>query len=175
MTIRLWLTRTQPGAQRQARELAAAGYQTLIEPVLAIEATGAAIPTTGADIVVFLSEHAVSACADFGFCSGARVYAIGARTAQRLKAHGIDASVPDDERSEGLLNMAQLRDLRHQRVLLVAGEGGRDLLASAFSERGASVGEYRCYRRVARSGMVFDTKRIDVDSCSQWRWRSGCC
>ena len=160
--MRLWLTRTQPGAQRQAQELAAAGYQVLVEPVLRVEPTGAAVPGAEFEIVVFLSEHAVRICEDFAFCASARLFAIGARTAEALKAQGLDALSPEDERSEGLLAMDQLRSIQGQRVLLVAGEGGRDLLAAALSERGASVSDYRCYRRAVRSGVMLQTDEIDV-------------
>ncbi|RUR54319.1 uroporphyrinogen-III synthase [Vreelandella populi] len=52
--------------------------------------------------------------------------------------------------SEALLSLASLRDVTHQRILLVAGEGGRTLLADTLLERGAQVTRIAVYRRVFR-------------------------
>ncbi len=162
MSARLWITRTAPAADRQAVEFAQAGYQTLVAPVLRVEATGAPCPPGEFDLVVFLSEHAVSFAGSCDFCGSAQIFAIGAQTATSLAAAGYSARVPDDQRSEGLLEMPEFAVLTGQRVLLVAGEGGRDLLAQTLTQRGAEVCDYRCYRRVATTETALRTSEIDV-------------
>lgn len=53
--------------------------------------------------------------------------------------------------SEALLSLASLKDVANQRVLLVAGEGGRTLLADTLAERGATITRVAVYRRVFRA------------------------
>ncbi|MGP8290983.1 uroporphyrinogen-III synthase [Vreelandella zhanjiangensis] len=64
-------------------------------------------------------------------------------------AHAAKSS--GDNTSEALLSLASLKDVANQRVLLVAGEGGRTLLADTLAERGATVTRVAVYRRVFRA------------------------
>jgi uroporphyrinogen-III synthase len=75
------------------------------------------------------------------------VIAVGNKTRDTLEAEGIHAEVPVRADSEGLLEMPALSapDLRD--VVIVKGEGGRELLASELTRRGARVTEWACYRR----------------------------
>lgn len=104
--------------------------------------------------VIFVSANAVR----FGMAvidnywpqlpMGVSWYAVGDSTAQALLAHGVHADTPGrDMTSEGLLRLPGLSDLRNERVLLVKGEGGRNLLAETLTRRGARVDALRCYRR----------------------------
>ncbi|WP_431024907.1 uroporphyrinogen-III synthase [Halomonas sp. H5] len=82
---------------------------------------------------------------------GPRFYAVGAATAERLHRHfGVRVRVPppgQGDTSEALLTLAGLRSLSEQKVLLVAGEGGRPLLAETLGARGARVTRLALYRR----------------------------
>ncbi|MGR2738378.1 uroporphyrinogen-III synthase [Billgrantia sp. Q4P2] len=83
---------------------------------------------------------------------GAAWYAVGAATAEALHERlGVRVHLPvsaaGEDTSEALLELASLRSLDGQRVLLVAGEGGRALLADTFSSRGARVTRLALYRR----------------------------
>ena len=160
--MRVWLTRTQPGADRQALDLRAAGNDVEVAPVLAAVASGARPPDRAADITIFLSEQAVRHAGDLTFCDGSLVLAIGEQTRLALAAAGISALSPEDERSEGLLKMPALQSISGQRVVLVAGEGGRAVIESALSERGASVSTYHCYRRVEVADVRVAVSKIDV-------------
>ena len=80
-------------------------------------------------------------------CPDPTVIAVGNKTRDTLAAEGIQAQVPARPDSEGLLAMSALSagDLRD--VVIVKGEGGRELLASELTRRGARVTEWACYRR----------------------------
>ncbi|ALM51022.1 uroporphyrinogen-III synthase [Halomonas huangheensis] len=83
---------------------------------------------------------------------GLMLYAVGKATAALLhEALGLRVRVPSptmgEETSEALLQLGSLRDLEHQRVLLVAGEGGRPVLADCLAQRGAAVTRIEVYRR----------------------------
>ncbi|MFL1417980.1 uroporphyrinogen-III synthase [Pseudomonas fildesensis] len=78
-------------------------------------------------------------------------FSVGAATAQVLADHGLDVHYPptgDD--SEALLALPALREAIARpgaRVLILRGEGGRELLAERLREQGASVDYLELYRR----------------------------
>lgn len=153
------MSRSQPGADRQAGDLRAAGYEVVVSPVITIEPLSASPPPGVFDDVVFLSEQAVR----LGFLelqalawfAHAQVLAVGARTREVLRARGVDAEAPAEPTSEGLLAMPGL-GLPGRRVLLVSGVGGRGVLAPELAARGAIVARFDCYRRVPCSGLGAD-------------------
>ena len=78
-------------------------------------------------------------------------FSVGAATAQILEDRGLDVSFPKDaDDSEALLELANLRSAIARpdpRVLIMRGEGGRELLAERLREQGASVDYLELYRR----------------------------
>ena len=91
---------------------------------------------------------------------GAHFYAVGAGTARVLHDRlGVRVHMPPADHgdtSEALLRLASLQRLDEQRVLLVAGEGGRALLAESLEYRGARLTRVAIYRRtlVSPTGMA---------------------
>ncbi|VVQ09261.1 Uroporphyrinogen-III synthase [Pseudomonas fluorescens] len=88
------------------------------------------------------------------FCSHTpqvKWFSVGAATAQILEEHGLDVSFPEEgDDSEALLELANLRQAIARpdpQVLILRGEGGRELLAERLRERGASVEYLELYRR----------------------------
>ncbi|WP_404472194.1 uroporphyrinogen-III synthase [Vreelandella venusta] len=84
---------------------------------------------------------------------GIDYYCVGSATAETLyNLLGVRVHIPSPARgedtSEALLALASLKTLPHQRVLLVAGEGGRTLLTETLTARGAHVTRVEVYRRV---------------------------
>lgn len=78
-------------------------------------------------------------------------FTVGAATAQILEAFGLDVSFPvEGDDSEALLALPVLREAIARpdpRVLILRGEGGRELLAERLRELGASVEYLELYRR----------------------------
>lgn len=82
-------------------------------------------------------------------------FSVGAGTAQILQEHGLQVSYPEQgDDSEALLCLPQWQRLFEgspARVLILRGEGGRELIAQTLRERGASVDYLELYRRVLPS------------------------
>lgn len=78
-------------------------------------------------------------------------YAVGSSTARTLRQGGIRARVADEETSEGLLSLPELQRVAGQRWWLLAGRGGRKLLAQTLRARGAEVEIGYLYRRLPKS------------------------
>ena len=81
--------------------------------------------------------------------------AIGQGTVRALAAHGVHGCIAPEQRfdSEALLALPELQAERvaGQRVLILRGDGGRELLAETLSARGALVDLVSCYRRLPPS------------------------
>ncbi|WDU62440.1 uroporphyrinogen-III synthase [Pseudomonas poae] len=78
-------------------------------------------------------------------------FSVGAATAQVLADHGLNVHYPQTgDDSEALLQLPALREAIAQpdaRVLILRGEGGRELLAERLREQAASVDYVELYRR----------------------------
>ena len=151
------LTRPQADSERLSETLQNEGFQTRVMPIITIEAIPTAeqapAPSVSDDaLCIFISANAVR----FGLPqlgsalarnSDLTVIAVGNKTRDTLAAEGIQAQVPVRADSEGLLAMPALSAPDSRDVVIVKGEGGRELLASELTGRGARVTEWACYRR----------------------------
>ena len=168
--IHVVLTRAESDVKRQLDILASSGFIATALPLLAIEpvavASAVEAELENSNAFIFTSANAVTHGLSrvMGACPAAftlnastrststKVLAVGRKTRELLNDHGIDASSPDREDSEGLLELLNGTDNSSarslDRVALIKGEGGRDLISSVLSEQGLSVVEVNCYRRV---------------------------
>ena len=151
------LTRPQADSDRLSEALQNEGFQTRVMPIITIGAIPTAeqapAPSVSDDaLCIFISANAVR----FGLPqlgsalardSDLTVIAVGNKTRDTLAAEGIQAQVPVRADSEGLLAMPALSAPDSRDVVIVKGEGGRELLASELTGRGARVTEWVCYRR----------------------------
>lgn len=83
---------------------------------------------------------------------GIDYYCVGRGTADILHQQlGVRVRVPEakhnEDTSEALLALPSLQRVEQQKVLIVAGEGGRDLLADTLRARGARVTRANVYQR----------------------------
>ena len=151
------LTRPQADSERLSQTLQGEGFQTQVVPIMTIEAIPdaerALTPSLSDDaLCIFISANAVR-CGlsqlgpELARFPDLTVIAVGKKTRDTLAAEGIDAQVPVRPDSEGLLAMPALSAPDSREVVIVKGEGGRELLASELTRRGARVTEWACYRR----------------------------
>jgi uroporphyrinogen-III synthase len=106
------------------------------------------------DLTIFISPNAVTRVMERmagrrAWPAGLRVAAIGKGGVRELERHGIhDVIAPQRSfDSERLLEMPQLQAVSGQRVLILRGDGGRELLGDTLAARGAQVDYVACYRR----------------------------
>ncbi|MGH8449572.1 uroporphyrinogen-III synthase, partial [Pseudomonas sp.] len=174
---RVLLTRPAEESMALAASLSEAGIFSSSLPLLDIEA----LPVTAEQQAVF---------ADLGrYCAvivvskpAARLalrqldrawpqlpwFSVGAATAQVLADHGLNVHYPQTgDDSEALLALPALREAiagQGARVLILRGEGGRELLAERLREQGASVDYLELYRRFLPDyDRATLTQRINVE------------
>ena len=146
--MRIWVTRTQPGADRLAAALRDAGHEAHVAPVLAISPTGQAPPDGCFDFVLFVSEHALRCAAAGGWRDAAWAHcpsaAIGRMGEATLREFGV---VPCLRGIENAKSVTTALVETPQRSLIVKGQGGRQLLQNWLRDRGGTVVEWDVYRR----------------------------
>ena len=162
------VTRPQAQAAPLVEAIAAAGGRSLIFPLLEISpaADSGALDAAAASfssyaLVVFISPNAVTHAlpailARGPWPAGVMPAAVGPGTVKALAAQGVNGCLVPSERfdSEALLALPELAASRllGRKVLILRGDGGRELLADTLKERGATVDCVTCYRRAAPSG-----------------------
>ncbi len=153
------VTRPEELAGPLLRRIAEAGGTALHYPVLRIGDVGDN-PSLDAfinhlpdfDIAVFISPTAVQKTLDkiVALPDKLTLAVIGRSTEAMLKKHHLAADiVPEGFDTESLLQHPALQPdrLAGKSVVIFRGEGGRDLLADALADRGASVTYAETYRR----------------------------
>ena len=160
---RLLLTRPVEDCAALARTLAACGIESSSLPLLEIEPLplddkGSAL-LRGVDLYqarIVVSKPAARSLLEHAARIGLQLprtgwFTVGAASAQILQAQGLEVISPEQgDDSEALLTLAPLREAMNcdaARVLIVRGEGGRELLAERLAEQGANVDYLELYRR----------------------------
>ena len=161
--IRIAITRPAGQAAALIERIRLAGGEAIGLPLL--EIMPPTIPVTApellwqarqADLAIFISPNAVRMALDIlparDWPAKTRLTAIGKGTARALHEAGFsDVLAPHDGAdSEALLALPEFTDVRGQTILIVRGEGGRELLATALETRGAEVLHALVYRRQPR-------------------------
>ncbi len=156
--MRVWITRTEPGATRLATALAEHGFEALRCPVLGIEPVARRPPRGPFAVAVFVSEHAVR----HGWRDGlaASFAAIGAATRRALRDRGADTAWPAFPDAASAAN--SLCAEAPASALIVKGEGGRDTLQRRLRAHGGEVANWDVYRRVPVSCIDLAGQRIDT-------------
>jgi uroporphyrinogen-III synthase len=172
------VTRPTGQAEPLIRLLEQAGAHAIHLPALAIvpprdpqRAAAVVERLANFDVAIFVSANAVRhGLALIGGPAGLparlRIAAVGEATARALHAAGIERVVVPASRfdSEALLALPELAHVAGQNIVIVRGEGGRELLADTLTARGARVEHLECYRRV----------KPDVDAAAAVReWAAG--
>ncbi|WP_257255030.1 MULTISPECIES: uroporphyrinogen-III synthase [unclassified Endozoicomonas] len=78
-------------------------------------------------------------------------YAVGPKTRQWLNSNNIEAACPEVRQkpgdSEALLQLESLQQVSGEKILILKGKGGRELLETTLSNRGARVDCLEVYER----------------------------
>lgn len=155
------VTRPPEQATKLTAAIEAAGGVVISFPLLDIQALPdlsgfhhAITPLAQFDWVIFISsnavQHGMPLLKQVGVPPGLKFAAIGPTTAASLHGFGITQVLTPQERfdSESLLALDAFHNMQGQRVLIVRGVGGREVLAETLKQRGAEVVFGECYRRV---------------------------
>lgn len=121
-----------------------------IEPVALDAADRARLAPDAHDWAIYTSANAVEASlAQLPPPVRCKLAAVGRATARALQAHGFAVHALPEGRSdsEGLLALPAFAAPRGQRVLILRGVGGRELLREQLQARGAAVNVAEVYRR----------------------------
>ena len=161
------VTRPHHQAAGQAELLSSAGLEPILLPLLEItpvEEGDSSYPLLKSRIldldlyhkVIFVSANAVHTGMDLidqywpQLPVGIDWLTIGKQTGAQLSHYGISAATPEQGYdSEALLQLPALQTLTDQRILIMRGSGGRELLADQLSQRGARVEYADLYRRTS--------------------------
>ena len=158
------ITRPAPECHLLAQQLNAAGISTIAQPLLDIQ-PGKQLPTLisqlnklqSDDFLIAVSVHAVNLAHNYLTTQGAswpknvHYMAVGHKTAAVLsECSGNDVLSPQSRcDSEGLLELPALAKARVQnrRVLILRGNGGRELISQTLQQREAIVSYCETYLR----------------------------
>lgn len=181
----VWLTRPIAQAEAWRAAFEAAGACVLVEPLLVIDppdderaAAAALDDAEAADIVIATSANAISGAARLRprWAPRGTLLGVGEATAEALSAYtGRRVTTPAQANTEGLLAMPALGRVAGRRIALLAGHGGRALLADALIERGAQLDRIALYRRApapidsARLDRLLSADAVVVTSVEAWR------
>ncbi len=154
------ITRPLPQGKTLTQQLTQRGVTAFHHPLICIEQNHQAVDDfleklSSADVVIFVSQHAVT-YAHHAVTSQRKAwplhptyFAIGESTATYF--HELtkkSAHYPTHSDSENLLQLTKLQHISNKRVLIVRGNGGRELIYDKLSTRGASVFYSNIYQRV---------------------------
>jgi len=158
---RVLICRPEPAASELASALASMGAECKILPTLAISPLEIS-PADRQKImnldryqhVIVTSQHAAKLGLEHideywpQFPAEQNWFAMGRKTAKHLDAADINLTSPDkDLSSETLLLQTKLKQVKSQKVLILKGVEGRDLLQQQLEKQGALVDTIELYQR----------------------------
>jgi uroporphyrinogen-III synthase len=159
--LNIVVTRPREQAAGLAQRIEQLGGKPLLFPLLEIEAVSddqalseqlSHLQQT--DLAIFISPNAVryGMAAIRAACelpASIKFAAVGQGSAKALREMGIDKILVPTTRfdSEGLLALPELQDVAGLRVMILRGDGGRELLGDTLKARGATVQYVTCYLR----------------------------
>lgn len=151
--MRLWVTRTRPGAEATAERLRALGHVPVVSPLLTIRRLRPALDLTGVGALVFTSLNGVAAFAAREAGRGWPVFAVGDATAEAVRRAGFGAvrSAAGDVHALAAL-VLRAHDRRSGPVLIAGAREPAGDLAGALSAEGLDVRSAALYAARPASG-----------------------
>ena len=156
--LNILVTRPTAPGNKLALTLTYHGYQAHSHPFLDYQAKASkhtiqtAFASLAPALIIFVSvpavnlAHATYHAKNWPIC---RYIAVGQATQQALNDIGIsDVITPELQTSEGLLALPQTFDVNNKAIIIVRGDGGRELIAEQLRSRGAQVSYIESYQRL---------------------------
>lgn len=147
--LQILVTRPALQAEGLCKHIVDLGGTVLRLPALSIEAKSVELSAIHYDLLIFISSNAVQhGQAIVKAQSQARIAAVGSATAQALQTlgHNIDVTPEQAANSEALLAHPLLMN-PPAKILIVRGNGGRELLRDTLTARGSTVDIAEVYVR----------------------------
>jgi uroporphyrinogen-III synthase len=172
--LKVLVTRPQQQAKSLCDSISAAGGEAIAFPVLDIESVSAENETNMAiidqDMIIFISRNAVSyfmTGLKTPLADNVQLVAVGGGTATAMLQYGlrVDIQAPPPAGSESLLAMPELNRVENKSVLIVRGQGGRELLANTLRTRGAKIRYIEVYRRILPSPSKAEVEQAKLADC----------
>lgn len=144
--MKVWITRTWPGADRTAARLKALGIDSLIDPVLAVRSLNVEVDLERVDALAFTSPNGVEVFEDLSPVRALPAFSVGEATTDALRRIGFERVETAEGDIEALARL--LADRRPGRVLALGPtEPAGDLAALAA---GVPIKIQAIYETVAR-------------------------
>jgi len=154
--LKVLVTRPQQQAKKLGDMIMVSGGQPIAFPVIEIVPVDVKmwpeINLSEQDMIIFVSRNAVAnfvSALTEPLAEQIQLISVGAGSAESMRAHGLRVDVQPAQSigSEGLLVMSEFDDMMGKKVLIIRGNGGRELLADTLVQRGASVMYLEVYDR----------------------------
>jgi uroporphyrinogen-III synthase len=159
--LKIVVTRPREQAAELQQRIEQLGGNVILFPLLEIEPVpdldmlqAVVARLSDFDLAIFISPNAVK----YGMAAilsageipkGLRIATVGQSSALALRDAGVNDIITPLDRSdsEALLEVPQLHDVKHWKIVIFRGDGGRELLGDTLKARGADVEYVTCYRR----------------------------
>ncbi|PHS70033.1 MAG: uroporphyrinogen-III synthase [Methylophaga sp.] len=154
--LKVLVTRPEQQAKGLCEMIAEAGGEPIAFPVIDIQPITtqhwAYVALAEQDMIIFVSRNAVNnfiAGLDETWPDNVLIVSMGNATTTCLQGHNlsVDIQAPVPAGSESLLAVPALNNVKDKQILIVRGEGGRELLADTLTTRGAKISYIEVYRR----------------------------
>jgi len=168
--LNVLITRPKNEGRVLAKKLTTLGINTSCQPLFDYHSNQCQkeltkiLTNTNKPVVIFISVAAVKFANKIQPISTwhyDKVLAVGSSTAKTLQALGINAIVPEQHTSEGLLKSPHLQSINKHDIIIVRGDGGREYLADSLYSQGANVNYFEAYQRIWR--------QLDPNIAQHWR------
>ncbi len=152
------ITRTQPGADRLAKQLETIGVASLVCPLLVVEPVLASSDEAkDAKGFILTSAAAITALPDPAIVAARPVFCVGAETARQTSQAGYQNVIPAKGSGKSLARLiAKTAEADGGKLHWYRGEVADETLLRHLNKAGFSVSQQICYRTVSLSGLPED-------------------
>ncbi|NQZ81166.1 MAG: uroporphyrinogen-III synthase [Colwellia sp.] len=170
INLKVLITRPEKSGRVLAESLSSIGISSICQPMFDFQKSNnfqhiqSLLESLKQPILIFVSTAAAefaNQISPLAQWPQTKIIAVGEATTKILYNFGLQASYPQQQDSEGILSLPELRKVTNQDIVIVRGDGGRELLAETLQQRGAHIHYIESYQRIWRT--------LDKKISQQWR------